>query len=53
MIDFAINKDSELYATLKLPRLQEHVEADALGIGEIGLKKRKQAEFKDGLILSK
>ncbi len=28
MIDFIINKDSELYGTLKLPLLQEHVEAD-------------------------
>jgi phage host-nuclease inhibitor protein Gam len=53
MIDFAINKDSELYATLKLPRLQEYVEADQAGIGEHGLKKRKQAEFKEGLVLSK
>jgi hypothetical protein len=53
MIDFAINKESELYATLKLPRLQEYVQADAAGIGEIGLKKRKQEEFKEGLVYTK
>ena len=29
------------------------MEADAAGIGEIGLKKKKQAEFKEGFILSK
>jgi hypothetical protein len=29
MIDFQINKESDLYATLKLPRLQEHMEAEA------------------------
>ena len=28
IIDFTINKDTELYGTLKLPLLQEHVEAD-------------------------
>lgn len=28
MIDFIINKDTELYGTFKLPTLQEHVEAD-------------------------
>ena len=41
MIDFIINKDTELYGTLKLPLLQEHVEADQQGIGEKGLIKRK------------
>ena len=29
VIDFIVNKDTELYGTLKLPLLQEHVEADA------------------------
>ena len=39
LIDFIINKDTELYGTLKLPLLQEHVEADLQGIGEKGLIK--------------
>ncbi len=41
VIDFIVNKDTELYGTLKLPLLQEHVEADARGIGEKGLVKIK------------